>query len=217
LISVPSHNDREREKAKDGSPRVVFSGEPGDAPESPDPAGVGSSRQVDEAGGAGSPAEQIQKLLNEKQELMDTLVRRQADFENYRKRIEKERHHERHRGVESLAEHLLPVLDAFDRALAGPGAGANAEYRKGFELIRRQLWDALAKQGLARIESVGKEFNPHFHHAIETVETSQHADGTVIDELQPGYLFHERVLRPAMVRVASAAESKSAHAVRREN
>lgn len=171
----------------------------------------------EEAGASVSLADQIQRLLLEKQELMDTLVRRQADFENYRKRVEKERQQERHRGAESLVEHILPVLDAFDRALAGSGEGANAEYQKGFELIRRQLWDALAKQGLKRIESVGKAFNPHFHHAIETVETSEHADGVVINELQPGYLFHERVLRPAMVRVASAPESRSAHVVRHDN
>lgn len=215
---MSSHNDRDKEKAKGRGPEVVFSGEPAETDaESPDPAAVGASREADEAGSAGSLAEQIQKLLNEKQELTDTLVRRQADFENYRKRVEKERHHERHRGVELLVEHLLPVLDAFDRALAGSDDGANAEYRKGFELIRRQLWDALAKQGLTRVESVGKEFNPHFHHAIETVETSEHPDGVVIGELQPGYLFHERVLRPAMVRVASAPESRSAHAVRRDN
>jgi molecular chaperone GrpE len=217
LISVPSHNDREKEKAKGRGPEIVASRESREAAaESADPA-AGASRQADEAGGAGSLAEQIEKLLNEKQELMDTLVRRQADFENYRKRVEKERHQERHRGVESLVEHILPVLDAFDRALAGPGDGANAEYRKGFELIRKQLWEAVAKQGLTRIESVGKEFNPHFHHAIETVETSEQPDGVVIGELQPGYLFHERVLRPAMVRVASAPESRSAHVVRRDN
>jgi len=212
---VSSHNDREKEKAKGRSPEVVFSGGPQEAPdaEPSDPAGVGASLQPDEPG----LAEQVRKLLAEKQELLDTLVRRQADFENYRKRVEKERHQERHRGVELLVEHLLPVLDAFDRALAGPSEGANAEYRKGFDLIRKQLWDALSKQGLARIESTGKEFNPHFHHAIETVETSEHADGIVIGELQPGYTFHERVLRPAMVRVASAPESRSAHAVRRDN
>ncbi len=148
---------------------------------------------------------------------MDTLVRRQADFENYRKRVEKERNQDRHRGVELLIEQILPVLDAFDRALAGQNDAVTAEYRKGFELIRRQLWDALAKQGLSRIESVGQEFNPHFHHAIESVETSEHADGVVISEMQPGYLFHDRVLRPAMVRVASAPEPKSAHASKREH
>jgi molecular chaperone GrpE len=136
--------------------------------------------------------------------LRDTLLRRQADFENFRKRTEKERHQERHRGVEHLIEALLPVLDAFDTALSSASKdAAAADYAKGFELIRRQLWDTLSKQGLAKIESVGKEFNPHFHHAIARVETTEQADGTVVGELQPGYTFHERVLRPAMVRVAA--------------
>ena len=146
---------------------------------------------------------------------MNTLVRRQADFENYRKRVEKERQQDRHRGVETLIEHILPVLDTFDRALAGQDDSAHPEYRKGFELIRRQLTEILAKQGLVRIESVGQEFNPHFHHAIESVQTSDYADGIVIGEMQPGYLFHERVLRPAMVRVASAPEPKSARVLKR--
>jgi molecular chaperone GrpE len=140
-------------------------------------------------------------------------VRRQADFENYRKRVEKERQQEHHRGIEGLIESLLPVLDAFERALAVEHDPGYAEYRKGFELIYRQLWEALAKRGLERIESTGKEFNPHFHHAIERVETTEHADGIVIGELQPGYVFHGRVLRPAMVRVASHA----APAGKREN
>jgi molecular chaperone GrpE len=158
-------------------------------------------------------AEQVEKLQAEKQELMNTLVRRQADFENYRKRVEKEREQERHRGIEALVEKLLPVLDAFERALAVQDDPAYAEYRKGFELIYKQLSEALTKQGLQRIESVGKEFNPHFHHAIERVESSEHADGTVIGELQPGYVFHGRVLRPAMVRVVTHA----APAGKREN
>lgn len=154
-------------------------------------------------------AEQIKKLQAENQELMDTLVRRQADFENYRKRIERERHQERHRGVELLVEHLLPVLDAFDRALAESSDSAYIEYRKGFELIRRQIWETLAKQGLARIDAVGQEFNPHFHHAIERVETTAYQEGIVVDQLQPGYTFHEKVLRPAMVRVAVAPQAEA--------
>src|ERR1700683_1757886 len=113
--------------------------------------------------GAVPGAEQLQKLLAEKQELQETLVRRQADFENFRKRVEKESHQASHRGGEVLAERLLPVLDAFDRAIAADDDPTHAEYLKGFELIRRQLWDALAKQGVTRIESTGKEFNPHFH------------------------------------------------------
>jgi molecular chaperone GrpE len=215
---VPSQN-REKDQGRDQSesaPNVAFSAGPEnlDAAEA-DPAGVGSSNTVSEA--AGSLSEQIQKLQAEKQELLNTLVRRQADFENYRKRVEKERHHDSNRGVELLIESILPVLDAFDRALENADDSASAEYLKGFELIRRQLGDLLAKQGLKRIEAVGKEFNPHFHHAIERVETHQHSEGVVIGELQPGYVFHDRVLRPAMVRVASQPDTKAAPASRLEN
>jgi molecular chaperone GrpE len=136
--------------------------------------------------------------------LQNTLVRRQADFENYRKRVDRERQQERHRGAEQLIEQLLPVLDAFDLALQGQNSSANAEYRKGFELIRAQLWNALAKQGLQPIEAVGKPFDPHLHHAIENVPTAEQPEGTVVGEMQTGYMFHDRVLRPAMVRVATA-------------
>jgi len=215
---MSSGSDRDKDKSKERkSPHVIFSGEPRAevSPEVSDPAAVGGSQSTDQP--AGAPAEQLQKLLAEKQELMDTLVRRQADFENYRKRVEKERHHERQRGIESAIEHVLPVLDAFDNALAGLNDAGFAEYRKGFELIRRQLWESLAKQGLVRIDAMGQEFNPHFHHAIQRVETSEHADGIVIAELQPGYMIHDRVLRPAMVRVAAAPEAHSAHASKRDN
>jgi len=179
---------------------------PGESPANANPGtqGAGAAPAVDGDPAAISLEDQIRKLTAEKEELRDTLLRRQADYENYRKRIEKERHQERHRGVEHVIELLLPVLDAFDTALASASKdSAAADYAKGFELIRRQLWDALSKQGLARIESVGKEFNPHVHHAIARVETTEQADGTVVAELQPGYTFHERVLRPAMVRVAA--------------
>jgi len=172
-------------------------------------ASAAASAQSGDAKSDGTP-DQVQKLLAEKQELLNTLVRRQADFENYRKRVEKERTQERQRAVETLIEQILPVLDAFDRALAESSDSAYLEYRKGFELIRRQIWETLAKQGLVRIDAVEQEFNPHFHHAIERVETTDHAEGIVIGELQPGYLFHGRVLRPAMVRVATEPESKSA-------
>ena len=152
-------------------------------------------------------AEQVQKLVGEKQDLTNTLVRLQADFDNYRKRTEKEHDQARHRGVEHLIEQLLPVLDGFDRALAAHDDPAYEDYRKGFELIRKQLWDGLSKQGLHRIESVGKEFDPHMHHAVEHVPTTDYPDGAVIDEFQPGYTFHHRVLRPAMVRVASGRKN----------
>jgi len=154
--------------------------------------------------GEASATDQIQKLVEEKQDLQNTLLRRQADFENYRKRVERERAQERHRGAELLIEQVLPVLDAFDLALAGQSGAASPEYRKGFEIIRAQLWNALAKQGLEPTEAVGKPFDPNLHHAIENVPTASQPEGTVVGEMQKGYMFHDRVLRPAMVRVASA-------------
>jgi molecular chaperone GrpE len=194
-----SSNDR-KANDKETSGVTFTAGPLGQSDNEESDRGASASNQGGEFAGSLS---ELEKLQAEKQELMNTLVRRQADFENYRKRVEKERHSDRHRGVEVLIESLLPVLDAFDRALESADDSTSVEYVKGFEMIRRQLSDALAKQGLKRIESVGKEFNPHFHHAIEQVETHQHPDGMVIGEMQPGYTFHERVLRPAMVRVAS--------------
>jgi molecular chaperone GrpE len=147
-------------------------------------------------------AAEIAKLREEKDELQQLLIRRQADFENYRKRIERDRHEEGRRGVERLITELIPVLDAFDRALHAHEGPANAEYHQGVMLIRRQLWDVLARHGVARIDAAGKMFDPHFHQAIERVESMESPDGSVVAVFQDGYLFHGRVLRPAIVRVA---------------
>jgi len=193
LASHKQHKDRD-------FPEGGFAAAPGPAEDS----AANQAAPESLPAGDSSAAEQIQKLAAEKQDLQNTLVRRQADFENYRKRVERERQQERHRGVELLIEQILPVLDAFDRALAGQDSTASAEYRKGFELIRTQLWNALAKQGLQPIDAVGKPFDPHLHHAIENVPTAEQPEGTVVGEMQKGYMFHDRVLRPAMVRVASA-------------
>lgn len=168
-------------------------------------AAAASEAAVAEAQGAlDAQAELVQKLQAERDDLKNTLIRRQADFDNFRKRVEKERHTERRRGLEQLIEQLLPVLDAFDLAFSSNSKGVSPDLLKGFDLTRRQLWDVLAKAGVERVEAVGKEFNPHLHHALERVETTEFEDGIVIAELQPGYAFHDRVLRPAMVRVAAA-------------
>ena len=147
-------------------------------------------------------AEAYAQLQAEKEELKQTLMRRQADFENYRKRVERERAEEARRGVGRLAEELLPMLDGFVRALRAHGDPAYEEYRKGLELIYRQLWDTLSRHGVERIEAAGKPFNPHFHEAIERVETQDVPEGTILDVLQDGFLFHGRVLRPSIVRVS---------------
>jgi molecular chaperone GrpE len=157
-----------------------------------------------------SPLEaRIAQLEAERDELKSTLVRRQADFENFRKRTERERHEESRRTMGHFIQHILPVLDGFERALAVHDNPAYEDYRKGFELIYKQLWESLAKQGLERIEAAGKLFDPNVHMAIERVETTDHEDGFVIEALQPGYSFHGRVLRPASVRVAAAPAAAS--------
>ena len=164
-------------------------------------------------GAASAQAEEIAKLQAEKAELADTLVRRQADFENYRKRIERERKDESRRAQSRLIEDLLPVLDGYERALSAHADPAYEEYRKGLELIYKQLWDTLARHGLERIDAEGKPFDPNVHMAIDRVETHDHPDGTVVEVLQQGYRIHDRVLRPSAVRVAvhPAADAPGAH------
>ena len=159
------------------------------------------------------------RLQAEKDELMQTLVRRQADFENYRKRIERERQEDRRHGTARLIEDLLPVLDAFERAIKAHDDPAYEEYLKGLELIYRQLWDMLSRHGLERIVAAGQPFDPHYHQAIERVESDEYPDGTVVEVLQDGFIFHGRVLRPSIVRVsfnAGHADSGKSSAAQRQ-
>ena len=166
---------------------------------------------------AAALADQLAAVQAEKEELRQTFVRRQADFENYRKRIERERLEEAQRSVARLIEGLLPVLDAFERALAAHDDPAYEDYRKGFELIYRQLRDALERQGLNRIEAEGKTFDPHLHHAVERVESEDYEDGEVLEVLQPGYRLRDKVLRPATVRVAVHPAEPTSEASERVN
>jgi molecular chaperone GrpE len=149
------------------------------------------------------------KLLTELDDLRQTLLRRQADFENYRKRIEKERTEDSRRATARLIEGLIPVIDGFEHALAAHREKEYEVYRRGFELIYRQLIDNLAKLGVERIDPLGKPFDPHLHQAMDRLETTDHEDGTIVQVFQPGYVFHGRVLRPAMVRVAVNAAPAS--------
>lgn len=139
-------------------------------------------------------------LKVERDELKELLVRRQAEFDNFRKRTEKERsEYVQYAGSEIVRE-ILPILDDFERALKV--SGASPEYTKGIELIYTHLYDNLKKQGLEPIESTGKTFDPHLHQAVERVESKDAADGTILDEFQRGYNFKGRLLRPSMVKVA---------------
>lgn len=141
------------------------------------------------------------KLKQEKQELFERLARLQAEFENFRKRSQREQEDFRHYATAEAVKTFLPVLDNFNLALKSEASSAD-DLRKGIELIRKQFEDALTKLGVQAIEAKGTEFDPHQHEAIEMTESSEHPDNHVIDELQRGYRMRGRMLRPAMVRVA---------------
>ena len=147
-------------------------------------------------------AAETARLVADLDDLRQTLLRRQADFENYRKRIEKERSEDSKRYTARVIEALIPIIDGFEHALAAHREDEYENYRKGFELIYKQLLDNVTKLGVERVEPVGRPFDPHLHQAMDRTETIDAEDGTILQVFQPGYIFHGRVLRPAMVRVA---------------
>jgi molecular chaperone GrpE len=152
-----------------------------------------------------STDDEVKRLQSERDSLMDRLARTQAEFENYRKRAGREQADYRDYALTDAARSLLPVLDSFQLALATAGDG-EGELRKGVELIQRQLEEALAKMGVKKISPEGQAFDPHSHEAIEVVQTNDAADNHIVAVLQPGYKIKERLLRPAMVRVARNKE-----------
>jgi molecular chaperone GrpE len=152
---------------------------------------------------------EVAKLVADLHDLQQTLLRRQADFDNYRKRIERERAEDSKRYTARVIEALIPIIDGFEHALAAHREAEYENYRKGFELIYKQLVDNLAKLGVERVEPLGQPFDPHAHQAMDRTETNAAEDGTILQVYQPGYVFHGRVLRPAMVRVAVHATPAS--------
>lgn len=144
---------------------------------------------------------ELQKLKSERDTLLDRLARLQAEFENSRKRAAREQQEFRDFATADAIKALLPALDSFERALQSPSTQLN-EFRNGIELIYKQLQDALNKLGVRPVPAKGERFDPHVHEAIEMVDTTEVPDHQVMDELQRGYKLKDRLLRPAMVRVA---------------
>ena len=140
------------------------------------------------------------RISREKAELQDLLQRRQAEFENFRRRNERERGELLEFASMDTVKALLPALDDFERALKVESA--DAEYARGMELIYQRFYEALKKLGLEPISGEVPLFNPHIHHAVEMVDTKDHPDQTILEEYQRGYYFKGRLLRPAMVKVA---------------
>jgi molecular chaperone GrpE len=174
--------------------------------------GQDSEAKAAEAESAKADAE-MAKLTADLEALRQSMLRSQADFANYRKRIEKERFEDSTRATARVIEGLIPVIDGFEHALAAHHEAEYESYRKGFELIYKQLLDNLTRLGVERIDPVGKPFDPHLHQAMDRTETTEHADGTILQVFQPGYVLHGRVLRPAMVRVAVHPSPASKEAV----
>ncbi|SRR5712692_2558518 len=140
------------------------------------------------------------RLAAEKAEFYDRLLRRQADFDNFRKRIDRDRSDFlQYAGMEFVRE-ILPILDDFERALKVEST--DAKYARGVELIYNRLYETLKKLGLEPMDTVGKIFDPNLHQAVERVHTDEVPDQTVLEEFQKGYNFKGRLLRPAMVKVA---------------
>jgi molecular chaperone GrpE len=148
---------------------------------------------------SGEQAE-IQKLKAERDGLLDRIARMQADFENARKRAARELQEYREYALADAIRDLLPVLDSFERALKT--SSSQTDLRGGIELISKQLEDSLTKLGLRPIPTKGAAFDPRFHEAIEMVETTEAPDHQILEELQRGYKLKDRLLRPAMVKIA---------------
>ncbi len=151
---------------------------------------------------APAQAEDLERLQQERDNLLDRLARLQAEFDNFRKRNAREQQEFREYALAEAIKTLLPVVDSFDRALATPERNSE-EFHQGIELINRQLHDALGKLGVQPIETQGELFDPNLHQAVQMVETDEAEDHHVFDELQRGYKLKDRLLRPAMVRVAA--------------
>ena len=142
-------------------------------------------------------------LQRERDDYYDRWMRKAAEFDNYRKRVERERREQADQAVTDLLLELLLVVDDFDRAMTVDSKGADA-YKKGVELIHAKLHDILKKHGVRPIDALGADFDPNVHQAVVHEPSPGHRDNEVIAELAKGYMIGDRLLRPAMVKVAKA-------------
>ena len=149
---------------------------------------------------------ELDQLAGEKAELQDRVLRAQAEFQNFKKRVERERSEMFEYASMEAVRALLPVLDDFERSLKVESG--DKEYVKGMELIYQRFYEGLKKLGLEPIVSTGQAFDPHVHHAVDMVETDEAPPDTVLEEFQRGYNFKGRMLRPAMVKVAVPPQAK---------
>jgi molecular chaperone GrpE len=157
----------------------------------------------DAADGGEAPSG-LEIVKRERDEYYDRLLRQTAEFDNYRKRIERERRAQADQAVVDLMLELLNVVDDFDRALTMHADESGSSYKKGVELIHAKLHDLLRRNNVRPIDALGSAFDPNLHQAVMYEESGDHSDGEVIGEMRRGYMMGDRLLRPAMVKVAKA-------------
>jgi molecular chaperone GrpE len=156
-----------------------------------------------EAAPASSSAGDQTETQRQRDEYYDLLLRKQAEFDNYRKRVERDRQMAAESAAAGMIEELLPLMDDLERALKAEATGdAGESYRRGVELIHRQLGDILRKRGVRPIEVLGADFDPHYHQAVAHDPAEGRRDGEIIEEFRRGYMLGDRLLRPSMVKVA---------------
>jgi len=168
-----------------------------------------TANEQDTTGAATEPsAEQdlspLETLRREKDALQDRLLRTAAEFDNYRKRIERDRREQADALAAEVLADLIPIIDDLERALQAPTTGEADSFRTGVELIHRQMLELLRKRGVRTIDAVGEDFDPRFHESVMSEVSSEHREGEVLQELRRGYMLGDRLLRPAMVKVAKS-------------
>jgi len=166
---------------------------------------IGPERELPANEPAGELEAEVQRLTAERDGLQDKLLRALADADNARKRFARDLQEAHSRAIMEAVRPFLPVLDSFELAAAHASAGANTEMRNGLQALQRQLMDAVRKAGLEPVEATGQSFDPHLHEALEMVDTDAVPEGQVVEQLQRGYKLRDRLVRPAMVRVARRA------------
>jgi len=150
-----------------------------------------------------SQPDPLEELRRERDALQDRLLRTAAEFDNYRKRMDRERRDLADHAAGEAIKDLLPIIDNLERALQA--SAPDDPLRKGVELIHKQMLEMLRKRGVTPIEALGADFDPNVHEAVTHEESDQHREGEVMEQLQRGYKVGERLLRPAMVKVAKGA------------
>jgi molecular chaperone GrpE len=162
------------------------------------------SQDIDDTS-APPESDPLDALRREKDVLQDRLLRTAAEFDNYRKRMDRERRDLSEFAAADILTDLLPIVDNFERALQAPSGAETDAVRKGIELIHKQVLDLLRKRGVKPIETRGADFDPNFHQAVIHEASDEHREGEVIQELQRGYMLGDRLLRPSMVKVAKSS------------